>query len=98
MDRTPDPNSKLARVHSIFIPCNRREGTIVIRRLPSDRKFERSDTSGSDSVFRQRALVGDSPNDKQWGDGLFDPSWHQTTCPKVTVVGKHEPESRQGWA
>ena len=78
IDRSFNLNLRLTRVHSVLI---RRIGAVSVmndttptRRPPSTPCFERADTPGSDSVARQRALVGDSLNDEQWSDDLFNPS------------------------
>ena len=100
IDRTLDPNCKLARIHFILIHRNRgvptRVGTTTTRQIPSLPKFEGTGTSGNDGVPRERALVGDSTDDEERSDNLSSRSLHQATCPKVAVVGNHEPESRQG--
>ena len=60
-------------IHGIHgIPT--RKGTAITRQLPSAPSFELGGTPGDDGVARQRALVGDSLNDEQRGDGLSNPA------------------------
>ena len=47
-----------------------RGSTLTICRLPLAPNTERNDRSGGGSVTRQRASVGDSLNDEQWGNCL----------------------------
>ena len=53
-----------------------RNGSTTVRQLPSAPCFERTETSGDESVARQGALIGDSLNDEQWSDNLSNPSLH----------------------
>ena len=68
------PNTKLARVHSKFIHKVRgvltRKGATVVSQPPSATSLELINTSGDNSVARQRALVGNSLNDEQRSDYL----------------------------
>ena len=59
----------VCRVHGIH-------SIIVSHRFPSTPDLERTDISGDDSVTRQRAPVGDSLDDEQCGDHLFNPWPH----------------------
>ena len=53
IDRSLNPNPKLAGVHPTFT-----------RGTPSAPGSELTDMSGDDGIVRQRALVGDSLNDE----------------------------------
>ena len=62
------------------------DSTTTPGQLPPTPNAEFIDTSGDESVARQRTLGGDSVNDKQWSYDLSNQSLHQTTCPKIVVV------------
>ena len=79
VDRSLRPNyPRSARVYSILTRRTRRTSArnaiTTIRRPPTAPSFERTHTSGDEAVARKRALVGDSLNDEQWGDDLFNAS------------------------
>ena len=59
-------------VHILTVPT--REGATTTRQLSSGPNLEPTEVSGDDSAVRQRVLVGDPLNDKQWSDDLSDPS------------------------
>ena len=63
-----------------------RERTRNTSRLPSTRDVESTGVSGDDSVARQCAPVGDSLNDKQCGDHLFNPASHLVAGAEIAVV------------
>lgn len=73
-------------------------GTADIRRVPLAPNSKRTDPSGGGSVARRCALGGDLSGDEQWSDGLSNQSSHKITCPKIIIMGKHEPDSQRGWA
>ena len=58
--------------HTHVVPT--REGATTTRQLSSGPNLEPTEISGDDSAVRQRVLVGDPLNDKQWSDDLSDPS------------------------
>ena len=68
IDCSLNPIPKFAGVHFILIHRTRgvptRNSGTTIRQLPSVPYFERTDTSGNESVARQRTLVRNSMNDK----------------------------------
>jgi len=69
MDRSRDPNPspKLTGVLSIVIPQTYGDTATTTRRLPCLLRW------GDDSFTRQRVLVGDSFDDEERGDDLFNP-------------------------
>ena len=69
------------------------KGATGIRQFPLVPSFERDIARRGDNLAPQRALVGDPLNDEQRSDYLPNPSSHQTTRPKIGVVGKHKPGS-----
>ena len=93
---------KPTRDHSTSVHRKRgvptRKGTAITRRLPLTPNFRQTEMYGGDGVARQRVLIGDSPDDEQWGDDLSNPSLHQPTCLNVAIMGNHEPESDRGRA
>ena len=75
------------------------KGTAIACRLPQGPSFELTDASRYDGFARQCTLVGDSLNDEQRRDDLFNPSSHQKPCPRI-IDGrceKHGPESEGGY-
>ena len=98
IDCSRNTNPKLARVLSLPIRqvhrVHGRKGTAITRPLPSVPSFELTGMWGSNRVARQRALICDSLNDQQGSDHLPGSTSHQTTFPRIAVVGKHEPESQ----
>ena len=73
------PNPKITRAHSKAIRRTHRvsvrKGNITCRH-PSGPNLERAEMPGGDSVARQRALIGNSLDDEQWSDDLYNPSSH----------------------
>lgn len=71
-----DSNTKLARSPSIHIHRTDgmpvRKGHIPTRRLPFTPKLNRADVPGRDGAARQRALVGNSYDDQERTDHLFE--------------------------
>ena len=93
--RSLDP--KHARAYSMFIYRTRgvatgKDATIACQ-LPRTHNSELTHAPRYDSSTRQRTLVGDSLNDEEWSDDLFNPSSHQKTCPKIAIARNHGPES-----
>ena len=84
-----DPNTKVARARTLSILNHdvhgvpTRKGTATTSRPPPTPEVERTGISIDDSVTRQCALVGDSPNDEQWSDDL---SSHQITMSEYRAV------------
>ena len=80
IDCSLNPIPKFASVHLIPIHGTRgaptRNSGTTIRQLPSAPCFERTDTSGDESVVCQRALIRDSMNDKQRSYDLSGPLSH----------------------
>ena len=76
VDSDLNPHPKLARVPSMTIHRTHdipvRESAAT-RQLPSASSVERADVPSGNGVARQRALVGNSFDDKQWSDNLPDP-------------------------
>ena len=88
--RSLDP--KHARAYSMSIYGTRGVATNACQ-PPRGRNFELADAPRYDSSTRQRTLVGDSLNDEEWSNDLSNPLSGQKTCPKITIVRKHGPES-----
>ena len=93
--RSLDP--KHARVYSMSVYRTREVATgkdaTNACQPPRGRNFELADAPRYDSSTRQRTLVGDSLNDEEWSNDLSNPLSGQKTCPKITIVRKHGPES-----
>ena len=73
-----------------------RKATTITRKLPRVPSFELTDARRCHSLARHRALVGDSLNDEQWCDDLFNPFSNKKTYPKIAVVKNHGPGSEGG--
>ena len=66
------------------------------RKLPHVPSFELTDTPRCDILTRHRALVGDSLNDEQWCNDLFNPFSNQETCLKIAAARNYRPGSEGG--
>ena len=87
---SPNPNPANTRLMLVHKP----HGVPTRESATAPRQSPLAETSGSDSVAHQRVLVGDLLNDEQRSDDLPIPSSHETTHPRIGVMGKDEPESR----
>ena len=78
--RSLNLNPRFVRAHSMPIYRTRvvpvGKGTTATRRNLSAPSSERAEMSGGESIARQRALVGNSLDDEQWSDDLFNPLSH----------------------
>ena len=96
IDRSLDPNFKLARVLSVAIyqtyGIHARRTTVRLSLFP---KHDRIGILGSYTGALQCTLVGDSSNNEQWSDGLPSISSH-CTGPEIAAMGKHKPEPQRG--
>ena len=66
--RTCSPH--IRRSHGVLT----RKVSTAIWRPPSGPSLELAHVGGNDGIARQRALIGDSLDDKEWSDDLFNPS------------------------
>ena len=77
INRSLSPSPKLTSVQSTLIHRTHgalaRGGTTTARQRSLAPDFGLIDTSGNNTVARQRALVCDSLNDEQWSNDLSDP-------------------------
>jgi len=80
ISRSLNYNHRLTRVLSIpsrrILEASTKRGTIVTHQFHLPPIIEQTGVSSGDGATRQRAPIGDPPNNEQWSDHLPNPSSH----------------------